>query len=79
MTIFYERVIDMKTIRTGNILSNGQPEIIKISDDNSIKESNSDKFQVIISILEKLKNDHNYKELLNKLFKWFVLLIIYVI
>ncbi len=69
MTIFYERVIDMKTIRTGNILSNGQPEIIKISDDNSIKESNSDKFQVIISILEKLKNDNNYKELLNKLFK----------
>lgn len=59
----------MKTIRTGNILSNGQPEIIKISDDNSIKESNSDKFQVIISILEKLKNDNNYKELLNKLFK----------
>ena len=59
----------MKTIRTGNILSNEQPEIIKISDDNSIKESNSDKFQVIISILEKLKNDNNYKELLNKLFK----------
>lgn len=59
----------MNTLRTGNILPNGQPEVIHLETNENNIDLSQDKLEILIQLLTKLKNDSNYQELLNQLFK----------